>query len=124
MNSKLLRFCARLLLPLLLLSSRLSLCAAPAPGDLLVQAYTTLSAADHDYKGHRVAAMRHIEAAAKLLGVNLKGDGKGHEKQAVSDAQLRAAQTALQQAAAVLSGPAQKHVEKAEKELSIALSIK
>ena len=50
---------------------------------LLKAAYLTLSVADHDYKGHRVAAMKHIEAAAKVLGVKLQGDGKGHEKQAI-----------------------------------------
>jgi hypothetical protein len=66
-----------------------SLVAGPSPAaGLLVQAYTTLGQADHDYKGHRVAAMKQIEAAAKLLGVNVRGDGKGHEKQGVSDAQL------------------------------------
>src|ERR1035438_285941 len=82
-----------------------SLVAAPAPAaSLLVQAYTTLEHAAHDYKGHRVAAMKQIEAAAKLLGVKVRGDGKAHERQGVSDAQLRTAQGLLQQALPGLSG--------------------
>ena len=98
--------------------------ASPASAGLLVQAYTTLAQADHDYKGHRVAAMKHIEAAARLLGVNVRGDGKGHEKQGLSDAQLRAAQGLLQQARPGLSGKPLRHVNKALEQLSIALSIK
>ena len=94
------------------------------PAALLVQAYTTLEHANHDYKGHRVAAMKQIEAAGKILGVSVRGDGKGHEKQGVSDAQLRTAQGLLQQARPGLSGKALKHVDKALQELSIALSIK
>ena len=102
-----------------------SLMAAPAPAaSLLAQAYTTLEHADHDYKGHRVAAMKQIEAAAKLLGVKVRGDGKGHEPQRVSDAQLRTAQGLLQQAKSGLSGKPLKHVNKALHELSIALSIR
>ena len=52
--------------------------AAPSPAaGLLVQAYATLEQADHDYKGHRVAAMKQIAAAARLVGVQVRGDGKG-----------------------------------------------
>jgi hypothetical protein len=102
-----------------------NLVAAPAPAaGLLVRAYTTLEQADHDYKGHRKAAMKQIEAAAKLLGVKVGGDGKGHEKQGVSDAQLRTAQGLLQQAQSGLRGKPLGHVNKALQQLSIALSIK
>jgi hypothetical protein len=102
-----------------------NLVAAPAPAaGLLVRAYTTLEQADHDYKGHRKAAMKQIEAAAKLLGVKVRGDGKGHEKQGVSDAQLRTAQGLLQQAQSGLRGKSLGHVNKALQQLSIALSIK
>ena len=102
-----------------------NLVAAPSPSaGLLVQAYTTLEQADHDYKGHRKAAMKQIEAAAKLLGVKVRGDGKGHEKQGVSDAQLRTAQGLLQQAQSGLRGKPLGHVNKALQQLSIALNIK
>ena len=104
-------------------SQRLLASPSPAAG-LLVQAYTTLGQADHDYKGHRVAAMKQIEAAAKLLGVSVRGDGRGHEKQGVSDAQLRTAQGLLQQALPGLSGKPLKHVNRALQQLAIALSIK
>jgi len=101
-----------------------SLVAAPPPSaGLLVQAYTTLEQADHDYKGHRIAAMKQIEAAAKLLGMKVHGDGRGHEKQGASDAQLRTAQGLLQQAQPGLSGKPLRHVNKALQQLSIALSI-
>jgi hypothetical protein len=105
------------------LTSGAKLVAAPS-GALLVQAYTSLEQADHDYKGHRIAAMRQIEAAGRLVGVNVRGDGRGHEKQGVSDAQLRNAEGLLQQAQAGLNGKALKHVERAEEQISSALRIK
>jgi hypothetical protein len=98
--------------------------AGPVPGDLLIQAYTTLEKADHDYKGHRADAMREIEAAGKLLGIRVRGDGKGHEKQGVSDEQLRVAQGLLEQARGGLQGKALAHVNKAIQQISIALKIK
>jgi len=94
------------------------------PADLLRQAYGELASADHDYKGHRAAAMKKIEEAGKALRVNLRGDGKQHEKQGVSDEHLRAAQNLLNEAASGLSGKALKRVLAAEKDLSVALSIK
>jgi len=51
----------------------------------LRQAYAILSTADHDYKGHRKAAMKQIEEAAKRLGVTLTGDGKAREAQQTSE---------------------------------------
>ncbi len=95
-----------------------------APVDLLRQAYSELSSADHDYKGHRIAAMRQVAASARLLGVRLGGDGRVREKQGISDDHLRNAQGLLQQAGSGLSGKPLKHVLAAEKQLSIALSIR
>ena len=109
----------------LALSFSLKAMARPeASADLLRQAYTTLEMADHDYKGHRVDAMKQIEAAGKELGVKIRGHGKGHEKQGVSDEQLRAAHSLLEQARPGLTGKPLKHVNKAIKQLDIALSIK
>jgi hypothetical protein len=96
----------------------------PAAGDLLRRAYTSLEPADHDYKGHRAAAMKQIKVAGKIVGVKLKGDGAGHEKQGVSDQQLRNAIGLLEQARPGLPVKAQKHVDKAVKDLNVALSIK
>lgn len=98
---------------------------SPAAGGLLTQAYTALAAADHDYQGNRIRAMKQIEIAAKLLGVTLSGDGKVKEVQTTSDQQLRTAQGLLQQAvAAGLRPKPQEHVEKAITFLTTALSIK
>jgi hypothetical protein len=90
----------------------------------LSQAYAALSVADHDYKGHRAGAMKQIEAAAKVVGLNLAGNGKGHEQQVTSDQQLQTATTLLQQARPGLPPKAQRHVDKALEDLSTALSIK
>ena len=95
-----------------------------APVDLLRQAYGEMASADHDYKGHRKAAMRQVEGAAKLLRARLGGDDRYHEKQGVSDDHLRNAQKLLSQAAGGLSGRPLKHVIAAEKQLSIALTVK
>ena len=125
MKIKLRRSLAALALAFCVLSFGHRLVAGPAPAAaLFVQAYTALEQADHDYKGHRIAAMKQVEAAARILHVKVRGDGKGHEKQGISDAQLRTAQGLLQQAEGGLSGKARAHVAKALQQLSIALSIK
>jgi hypothetical protein len=95
---------------------------------MLEEAYADLDRADHDYKGHRKAAMQQIEEAGKLLKLNLGGDGKGHEKQGVSDEQLRAAESVLNQAKGELKGEKHSkvlhHVNKALEELHAALKVK
>jgi hypothetical protein len=119
------RSLAQVVVICLALSFSLKLSAGPAAsGDLLRQAYTTLERADHDYKGHRIDAMKQIEAAGKELGITLRGKGKGHEKQGLSDAQLRTAKGLLEEARAGLTGKALKHVNRALKQLDVALSIK
>jgi hypothetical protein len=62
---------------------------------MLARAYAILARGDHDYKGHRAQAMRHVEAAGKFLGVDLAGDLKHHEKQVLSDDQMRQARRLL-----------------------------
>jgi hypothetical protein len=113
---------------LALLCFTLSLCstaiAGPPPGELLREAYISLEKADHDYKGNRKAAMEQIEKAGKLLGVTVRGDGRGHERQGVSDEQLRAAQNLLREARGGMNGKALRHVNKALEHLSTALKIK
>src|SRR5271170_6389719 len=90
----------------------------------LDDAYATLAQADHDYKGHRVRAMKLVEMAVNELGGKISGHGKGREPQGTSDAQLKAAQGLLRQAAAGLSGKALKHVNNAITEISHALAVK
>ena len=91
---------------------------------LLDDAYATVAQADHDYKGHRVRAMKQIELAVQELGGKISGQGRGREPQATSDAQLRAAQVLLQQASSGLSGKALKHVNAAIVQINTALAIK
>lgn len=125
MRRSILCYLAGVTIALLVLSCGLNVLAdPPATGALLSQAYTTLASADHDYKGHRIAAMRQVKAAAVALGVTIGGDGRNREAQGVSDAQLRTAQGLLEQARAGLTGKPLRHVNRALKQISIALSIR
>jgi hypothetical protein len=95
----------------------------------LEQAYDTLAVADHDYKGHRVKAMKAIAAACKLLGTDISGRGRGHEAQPLSDEQLRQVLATIEQvrgslAAAGAQPAVVKHLDVAINQLSTALSIK
>src|ERR1700679_3149916 len=60
-------------------------------------AYMTLYVADHDYHGHRIRAMHALEKACDLLGANIRGDGRAHEQQAISDEQLGQARQTVEQ---------------------------
>ena len=101
---------------------------AAAELQALQQAYALLSAADHDYHGHRIRAMHCIEVACKALGSDAKGDGAGNEAQATSDAQLRQAQAMVQSVHDTAASANQirlvRILDRALKELSTALSIK
>ncbi|HXC99562.1 MAG TPA: hypothetical protein VN048_09485, partial [Verrucomicrobiae bacterium] len=93
------------------------------------QAYDILAVADHDYKGHRVHAMKAIEAACKLLGTDISGRGKGREPQPTSDEQLRQVLASIEQvrgslAAAGTQPKVVKHLDVAISQLTTALSIK
>ena len=68
--------------------------------------------------------MKQIEAALHELGTSLSGHGHGRESQGTSDAQLRAAETLLQQAVPSLSGKPLKHVNAAINQINVALSVK
>jgi hypothetical protein len=120
-------FCRPALLAIILLAFGLvTRVQAQSTGSfaLLNDAYATLAQAKHDYKGHRVRAMKQIEAALGELGGKISGQGRNREPQGASDAQLRAAQGLLQQASAGLSGKALKHVNEAINQISVALTIR
>jgi hypothetical protein len=99
-----------------------------AEAGMLHRAYRILATGDHDYKGHRVKAMRQIEAAAKLLGLDLSGDLKDRQPQVLSDDKLREASGLLSN----VLGSAEvknekrisKHITEAINQLGIALSIR
>ena len=99
-----------------------------AEAGMLHRAYRILATGDHDYKGHRVKAMRAVEAAAKLLGLELKGDAKDHEKQALSDDKLREASGLISNVLASAAVKDQKritrHLNEAVGQINTALSIK
>ncbi len=125
MRRNIVRYLAGALMALMVLTWGQNLLAdPPAAGALLSQAYTSLASADHDYKGHRIRAMKQVKQAAAALGVALAGDGRNREVQAASDTQLRTAQGLLEQARASLTGKPLKHVNLALRQISIALSIR
>jgi len=62
---------------------------------MVAHVYAMLANGDHDYAGHRIAAMHHVELAGTLLGLDLAGDLKDHEKQVLSDDQMRQAKRLL-----------------------------
>ncbi|HUJ73105.1 MAG TPA: hypothetical protein VLZ30_12765 [Verrucomicrobiae bacterium] len=96
--------------------------------EALQLAYWVLYPGNHNYNGHRIAAMKEIREAAKLLAIELNGDGKGHEDQSVSDARFLAVQRLLGQLRSRLTGEDQKpmaaHVDEALKHLSKGLDIR
>ena len=99
-----------------------------AEAGMLQNAYLILATGNHDYQGHRVKAMHQIEAAAKLLGMNLSGDAKDKQPQPLSDAKLREAQGLLQNVlgAAEVKNEKRvtKHINNAINQINIALSIR
>lgn len=100
----------------------------PPEAQVLIQAYRILERADHDYKGHRKAAMIQIEDACKALHVSVHGDGRAGESQAVSDGQLQQARGLLDQVRPTFVNRKQthivKHIDAAEKQITLALAIK
>jgi hypothetical protein len=94
----------------------------------LTGAYLILATGDHDYKGHRVRAMHQIEAAGKLLGMDLVGGAKDRQQQVLSDDKLREARGLLETvlgAAEVRDQPRiSKHIAEAINQIDIALSIR
>jgi hypothetical protein len=99
-----------------------------AEAQMLRNAYRTLATGDHDYRGHRVKAMRAVEAAGKLLGLDLAGDLKERTPQPLSDEKLREAQGLLTQVLGSAEVKGQKrvvrHLNTAIQHLNTALSIR
>ena len=99
-----------------------------AEAGMLHRAYHILATGDHDYKGNRVRAMHSVEAAAKLLGLDLTGDARDHESQVLSDDKLREAQSLISNVLASAAVKNQKrvakHLNEAIHHINVALSIK
>jgi len=96
--------------------------------DMLHRAYRILATGDHDYKGHRVKAMNQVKKAADMLGLDLSGDDKDHQKQILSDDKLREARDLLTHVLDNSDVKGQKkiskHVQSAIDEIDTALSIR
>jgi hypothetical protein len=84
-----------------------------------------LESADHDYKGHRVAAIRHLNTAIRELGGHAKGAGGGGNivPQKLSDDQLKAAVVDLAAMEKILAG-ASTHPRAAAAAVAVAGAIK
>lgn len=99
-----------------------------AEAEMLRNAYRTLATGDHDYRGHRVKAMRAVEAAGKLLGLDLAGDLRERTPQPLSDEKLREAQSQITQVlgSAEVRGQKRvvKHLNTAIQHINTALSIR
>ena len=126
MNNYLLLRCSTVLATVLvILGLVMPVHAQPAASiSLLDDAYATLAQAKHDYKGHRVRAMKQIDAALGEIGAKVSGKGRNRESQGTSDAQMRAAESLLQEARPGLSGKALKHVDNAIAQINDGLAIK
>lgn len=96
-----------------------------AEAGMMHRAYRILASGDHDYHGHRAAAMNQIHKAADLLGVDLRGDDKDRERQALSDDRLREARDLLHNVLGSSEVKGQerisRHIELAIKEIDAAL---
>lgn len=96
-----------------------------AEADMLHRAYHILATGDHDYHGHRIKAMEQVHKAADMLGVDLTGDDKDHEKQVLSDDKLREARGLLEHVLGASEVKDQKriakHIKGAIKEIDAAL---
>jgi hypothetical protein len=94
----------------------------------LRRAYQILATGDHDYKGHRAKAMHAVEAAAKLLGMDVAGDLKDRSPQALSDERLREAQGLITQVLGAAEVKNQKrvvkHLNEAVRQLDVALKMR
>lgn len=116
-----------ILIAALLLAFGLATPAHAVPANavvLLDDAYATLAQAKHDYKGHRVRAMKQIELALGEAGGKVSGHGHAHEPQGTSDAQLKAAEALLREASGSMSKKGLKHVDAAMEQINIALRIR
>jgi len=91
----------------------------------LRHAYWLLEQGDTDYQGHRLLAMKEIKKAGEIIGLDLKGEGYGGDRQKWSDERLREAKTLLKEVALETGGGKEhEHLRTAIKELDKALEVR
>lgn len=101
---------------------------AETPREELAHAYRLMKGADHDYDGHREAAMKEVRAAGEKLGLALEGEGVKEESQWKSDKRMAEARRLLKEARNKLEDRDREHaaaeVDAAVKEINMALKTK
>jgi hypothetical protein len=101
---------------------------AETPREEVAHAHRLLKLANHDYAGHRVKAMKELEAAGKALHLELGGELIEHERQWKSDEQLVEARRLLREARNKLEKEDRDRVaarlDKAIEEIDTALKVK
>ena len=90
----------------------------------LRRAYWILEGADHDYRGHRVEAMKEIKKAAEMMGMDLHGDGYGGGRQKWSDERLREARGLVEEVVDKTGRREHEHLRVALREINKALEVK
>jgi hypothetical protein len=101
---------------------------AEGPREEIVHAYRLMKAADHDYDGHREAALKDLREAGDKLGLTLEGEGVHEERQWKSDRRMNEARRLLREARGKLEDRdrerAADKVDHAIKELDAALKVR
>jgi hypothetical protein len=99
-----------------------------AEAKTLRDVYITLATGDHDYNGHRAAAMYQVKAAAELLGLDISGDTKARQPQVLSDDKMRESKLMIVQVMDAAEVKDQrkviKHLQEAVHQINVALGIK
>ena len=94
----------------------------------LTHIHALLMAADHDYKGHKQAALNAIDDACKAMNLNIHSNAHGHELQGDSDKMLRQAGLEVESLLPVAQENTQERVvkdlHKATEQIQKALEVK
>jgi hypothetical protein len=90
----------------------------------LRHAYWLLEQSDRDYKGHKGKAIEEIKKAAKMMGMDLHGEGYSGEHQPWSDERLREARHALEDIVDKGHEHEHEHLWKAISEINKALEVR
>ena len=90
----------------------------------LRRAYWLLEGADRDYKGHKGKAMEEIKKAAKLMDMDLHGEGYGGVRQPWSNERLHEARKALEDIVDTHHEREHEHIWRAIQEIDKALEVR
>jgi hypothetical protein len=101
---------------------------AESPREELAHSYRLIKMSNHDYGGHRDAALKELQIAGDALGLDLKGKGDERESQMKSDEQMAEASRLLRAARDKLEAQDRervaRHVDRAVEEVDAALRVR